>query len=599
MKQRFGAVQRRPTISCCGCKRRSIVLSATGLACLAVQLVVWRRSALPPAAPTPEDSRSLVVVWRPPSRPPAPDDNNESSPSLSHNEEKKEERMTPPLEQEKTFVMDNANDHDRMDRVIHVGMFGLGHRLSKLAAAHHLAERLGASVSTALVLEVRWNDCDGDGGDAKNNIFRRLFAGSNEIPILRGNHQDDNVQPRSRSQSRRGGKTILVRNDVHGYYAGQAYKNFQIPIDDDSTLLAWRDKLESDRRLFLHLRERFMTSAAVGHNNNSSSSSSSTHGAILRDFQKRHMWEEHHVIGVHIRAGNGETGHFADAQRAMMTTTLDHSDNFHNNSTMVIPRLLEQLMDQLSSSQKINKPFLIFVATDTVEWVEWLQTALLHVNVISFPQPRVDRGKGVSFSQWKGVVDSGTRTITDADADPDNEADPPADRCYAGWVAAATDMFLLAATDTLVATTRSTFTQILPLALVLTPGGGQGTFCEIRTVTTTNTNTTAATTTTTTRGLHDHHHRMACFTDLYQWLWGNDTDGSHKVMVHLPDVAEKSDRIFDDAQQFLVGTTTPPDDGANNDDWRLYYYGRKYNPRYREKRPFRSTWTYIRTGQEQ
>jgi hypothetical protein len=502
--------------------------------------------------------------------------------------------------------MHNANDldHTYMDRVVHVGMFGLGHRLSKLAAAHHLAERLGASVApTALVLEVRWNDCDignpdgKNGGDNANNIFRRFFSGSNEVPILRSNNYKNNdghnvQQPPQRSQ----GKTILVRNDVHGYYAGQAYKNFQIPIDDDSTLLAWRDKLESDRRLFLHLRDRFFRTSST----NGSSSSSSTHGAILRDFQKRYRWEDHHVIGVHIRAGNGETGHFADAQRATTTTTLDHNHGnyYHNNSTtMIIPRLLEQLMDQLSSQKRtIKKPFLIFVATDTVEWIEWIQTALPHIPVISFPQPRVDRGKGVSFSQWKGMG-GGTTT---ADADPDHDTDPPADdRCYAGWVAAATDMFLLAATDTLVATTRSTFTQILPLALVL---GGNGTFCEVRTVTTTN---TTAATTTTSRGLqqHDHRHRLACFTDLYQWLFGNDTDGAHKVMVHLPDIVqnaaeEKNDRVFDNAQQFLVDSTTPPDNGAKNEeeDWRLYYYGRKYNPRYREKRPFRTTWTWVETG---
>lgn len=442
------------------------------------------------------------------------------------------------------FLLVSKKEHNKnyyySNRVVHVGQFGLGHRLSKLSAAHHLAERLQVPI-----LQVQWNDCataennsvvtTGSASD-NNNMFRRLFQ-SCEIPIINSGSATRDNSSLSFAQQHPG-KTILVRNDVHGYYAGQAYKNFQIPIND-TVRSRWQEKIESDRRFFMDLRDRFIASHPS-----------------FRDFQQQHNWTNHHVIGVHIRAGNGETGHFAKAQRG--TGMMLNNNNINNNT---IPRVLEQLIRQLQQpiendkTAVVSKPILVFVATDTVDWINTLQSALSWCNipVISFPQTRVERGQGVGFSTWK-------------------DDDEHADRCMAGWIAAATDMFLLADADTLIATTRSTFTQILPLSIVLS-SSRNGTFCELR------------------PGGDDDDLLPVCFRTIDQWLFPNPDDqtstntNAHKVMVHLPDVP-LSDRIFDDAKQFLGGTA-PLSDSA-----RLYFYGRKYNPRYRAMRPFQTSWTF-------
>lgn len=368
------------------------------------------------------------------------------------------------------------------NRVIHVGQFGLGHRLSKLSAAVHLADQFGVPI-----LQVQWTDCHQD------DFFRTLF-GESIIPI----------QPLSKMP--RFGKKILVRNDVHGYYAGQAYKNFLIPVDK-STKERWNDKLESDRKFFEYLRANFVFM-----------------GALL-EFQKQHEWGSHHVVGVHIRAGNGETGHFAAAERNLF---MDRS---------AICQALQDYVRNYSG----KKPLLVFVATDTVDWIDFLRQALTNIPVVSLPQERVEPGKGVSFSNWKD----------------------DARRCSDGWVASASDMFLLAASNTLIATTRSTFTQILPLSIVLSSSSGQ--FCELRT---------------------DGH--LVCFRDLQAWLFDEASATlAHKVMVHLPDV-EAVNSIFDDANRFLWDTNA-----QEGGEEKHYYYGRKYNQKYREKRQFQSRWVLV------
>lgn len=368
------------------------------------------------------------------------------------------------------------------NRVIHVGQFGLGHRLSKLSAAAHLAGRFEVPI-----LQVQWDDCH------RNDLFGTLF-GRSDVPI----------QPFSKMPKR--GKKILVRNDVNGYYAGQAYKNFRIPIDE-SIRRKWEDKLESDQKFFGYLRDHF------------------SYMKNVLDFQKQHGWDTHHVVGVHIRAGNGESGHFAEAQRNTIT---DRS---------VISQALQTFVQDYIG----EKPLLVFVATDTIEWVDILHEALTNTPVVSLPQVRVEQGNGVSFSSWKNDTE----------------------RCLAGWVASASDMFLLAASNTLIATTRSTFTQILPLPLVLSSNGK---FCELRA-----------------------DGRIACFRKLQEWLFNETTatHHTHKVMVHLPDI-ESNDRIFDDAKRFLWDT-----DARSVDRDGLYYYGRKYNPKYRERQSFQSFWTLV------
>jgi hypothetical protein len=395
-----------------------------------------------------------------------------------------------------------------LNMMVHQGSFGLGHRLGKLSAAHHLAGRLGVPV-----LEVQWGRC-GSGGDDGADIFATLYGGSNQLPVVieteRSSKMDEGNDDNDHHHQ---GKVVLVRNDVSGYYAGQAYKNAQLPLSvHHDTEGAWREKLRADRVLFEGLQRSVPVS----------------------DFQDRVQWGAHTVIGLHVRTGNGERDHFVQAGR--------------NCSGVVDVGTIQSLLQELWTTSSLSKPPMVFVATDTASVIPVLRTALHPWPVIALEQPRVAPGRGVSYQSWKDDTE----------------------QCLSGWKAAATDMALLAESDILVATTRSTFTQILPLSLVLARPGRQ--FCEMSGTS------------------------MACFSGLDAWLYrrggGTTTYGGggpaqpHKIMVHLPDVFHPDDAVFDAARDFLASATLAMPNET------IFYYGRKYDLRYRKKLPFQDDWTW-------
>lgn len=368
----------------------------------------------------------------------------------------------------------NTTTSQSPTRLIHQGSFGLGHRLSKLTAAYDLAKRLGVSV-----LQVDWGHCDDNA-----NIFEYLFA-SDKVPVAASHTAGKNDHER----------TILIRNDVSGYYAGQAYKNFHLPITPHLKE-QWRAKIESDDHFLSSVLSKFRFETNV------------------QQFQQWHNFDAHTVIGVHIRAGNGERDHFEQASRG------------HDMD----PRaFVQRLGDAMARLPKIRNP-LVFVATDTEEYVGLLKE-ILPYPVVSFEdQPRYN--SGVSYQQTTN--------------------------CLENWKSSVIDMLLLGSTNVLIATSRSTFTQIAPSLLVWKKGGR---FCE-----------------------YDHlQFQLSCFDNADAWLFDN-RKAPHKVMVHLPD--PEPDAIFASAVEFLQNSESLPS------DQQTYYYGRKYNKKYRQKRPFRSNWTW-------
>lgn len=356
------------------------------------------------------------------------------------------------------------------NRLIYLGRFGLGHRLSKLSAAYHLAQQIHVDV-----LDVRWGTCN------DQDIFAYLF-GSSEWKL------------QSTSRSSASEQSILVRNDVQGYYAGQAYKNYQVPLTD-SVLRLWSEKLESDAVFFRTLSERFRFQGEVS------------------DFRRRHEWNDHTVIGLHVRAGNGEKDHFEEASRGI------------HNSTNWLQDLAHVLRTKVANA---SRP-LVFIATDTVQVISELQKQLEGIPVVNFSQERVPPNQGVSYQTWQEGI-----------------------QCLHGWRDSAIDMMLLSQVDTLIAATRSTFTQILPLRMVLE----RGSFCEV------------------------DGRRLDCFDQLEDWLYrkGRVSGVTHKVMVHLPDPTESLDTI----QKYLR---------SGSREQLVYggWYAKKYR---RPKVPFRTEWTW-------
>lgn len=368
------------------------------------------------------------------------------------------------------------------NRVKHDGSFGLGHRLSKLSACFDLAaNKLSVVVP---ILQVEWQECG-------REMFGELF-GDNQIVIRETTRPED-------FQS----KVILVRNDVHGYYAGQAYKNQGILVTPKHRS-EWLQKMDRDHSFFVKLFDPLFQATQA--------------------FRDGNNWHNRHVIGVHVRAGNGETDHFVAAGRGTNLT-----------DPTTVARKLEPLIQHAAAGQKNGNKPLVFLATDTASWVDALQSSLQSIaDFVVYPQDRVASGKGVSYQQW-----------TEAD-----------ETCVRGWKSAVADMALLAQADTLVATSRSTFTQIVPALIVLKRNGGS--FCEF------------------VPGSVD------CFSDVEDWLFGKRPH-AHKLMVHLPDL-DVSDTRLSAASAFLSSRRQP------SPEERVYLYGPKFNKRYRQQKEFQSNW---------
>ena len=445
---------------------------------------------------------------------------------------------------------------DKENKVVYVGMFGLGHRLSKLAAAYHLVQINQWPVTH---LEVLWGKCE-NGTRSDLDIFSYLF-GNNQIYLGVSNGGQKQTPHQTRECTTRTtdcyyqGKSLVIRNDVVGYYAGQSYKNAQIRVRQRH-IQSWDTKFTSDFHLFRNLMMSF----------------EHEHGDNLKSFQEGSKWHDHFVVGIHIRAGNGEQDHFEQSQRQ-----IERNGDFFRN---LVGTIRELLNDKVTN--KAGKRPLVFLATDTATLVDELRQIFseYHIPMVTLDQPRVEPNKGVSYSAWT--------------SDSTN--------CLNGWLYSMMDMSLLAKANILIAARRSTFTQILPRALLLDghdkhlfKHDSLFRFCEVG----------------------DTGENMDCFGDTKSWLFRDAvptpktgapnsaspsmktyglrnltaTASVHKLMVHLPDISNGSKRIGGDddgaywseqARNFFAQSQ-----GANH---RLLF-GFKIDKKYRQFRTFQSAWT--------
>ena len=432
-----------------------------------------------------------------------------------------------------------ANDSStasNSNKLYYVGRFGLGHRLSKLSAAYHLAFELNLPE-----VELHWGSCQTEKVDISTVLF-----GTHILQVPR--HDTHPVVVAAATDHSESSKTILVRNDVAGYYAGQNYKNAQRPLTHNVLDSLWWPKLQLDRKLFHHLLDQFMR---MQHDNNKDYDN--VFQTVTSD------WRDYTVIGLHIRAGNGEGDHFQQAGRSVYNT------EFYVQSTCQL--IHAALRNETVFGATNNKPPLLFVATDTPSVLAIIHTACAPLPIRVLPQARVETKGGVSYQQWnKGS------------------------QCFDGWRSSMMDMALLAHTDILIAAMRSTFTQILPRALVQERQGGI--FCEVG-----------------SGGGHSVMMMMSCFENERQWLLretqpktvslpvsgdggrdhpDNTTVGSvptvtHKVMVHFPDWDKNEWAV--QARAFLQDSSPSSDP--------TFVYGPRFDKKYRSKGEFREEWTWL------
>uniref|UniRef100_A0A7S4ARS6 Uncharacterized protein n=1 Tax=Pseudo-nitzschia australis TaxID=44445 RepID=A0A7S4ARS6_9STRA len=179
----------------------------------------------------------------------------------------------------------------------------------------------------------------------------------------------------------------------------------------------------------------------------------------VRAFADEHRFSERLVLGIHIRAGNGETGDFVNKNRG-----IEDIDSWVVEMAKTMDQLIRKI--QLAQHDKVKNntssyyssstllsssslPPLLFVATDDGLVVGKMANATKPYNIeaISLPQERMETGSGVSYKGFKSKSE-------------DNQ-------CKESWFSQIADAILLGAADVVIAARYSSFTQSLPLVSVL------------------------------------------------------------------------------------------------------------------------------------
>ena len=447
-----------------------------------------------------------------------------------------------------------GNSTHSNNRLVHVTIFGLGHRLCRATSAWHLAKQLKLAR-----IKHQWGTC-GETHDSGPKIFPYLFGNDTfSVPLSETLPKSLTLKASSESTE----KEILVKNDVYGYSPGQAFKNFFVPLTNRHRLESgpFLDKLASDAEFYKLL------------------SNSYTRNDEVNNFRDKHDFLHHTVLGLHLRAGNGEETHFLESGRGIANET-----EFVANLMDLLQLFLKQTEVE-HSSRFAQRPPLLFLATDTAYLVPTVAnvTQSFGVPTIVLPQIRVKAKEGVTFKALQGA----------------------GEKCLQGWEAMFSDMLLLSQADVLIAARRSSFTQSLPMSLVFDRAARMGTqgpnFCEVSYSGTT----------------------MTCLEDISTWLFRDDDSKMftystedpasnsisrkndpesfknsasqasrphsvvHKVLVHLPDV--ESPKEFDHAVAFL---SSPERQGHTT-----HTYGKKrFNPKYRNRKSDELVSTFTFSG---
>ena len=342
---------------------------------------------------------------------------NNDKANVTHGETQKRQARNKPI-----FDIKRAR---RTPSVDYFTCCGVGHRLSKLADAHYLSLKIRAG------LRVFFGFCE------KQEIYSYFFGPQplEELEEVAGKSGYDLF--------------LKVKNDAPGFSRLRRE-------GPNATCQCQKERLEEDFKFYSGLRSRFRAKPRV-------------------DAFRESLFFNHTVIGMHIRAGNNETGDFLKKNRAI-TNHFQWAEN-----------MAEQL--ETLTSNWIEPPIL-FIATDTVSMVSTFRSLLKgKMEVLELQQTRPENGEGVFFGQKSSIANEGRI-------------------CLDGWEDAFTDAMILSYADVLIAARPSSFTQSLPMTMVLsTPKEKRKvreSFCEV------NPSATA----------------MQCYEDLIEWCCQGNTSFS-------------------------------------------------------------------------
>jgi hypothetical protein len=328
-------------------------------------------------------------------------------------------RSKPQSESQLKAVQTNvAKDVSSID---YMACCGLGHRLSKFADAHYVAKQLGFGLRSF------WGYCE------ETEVFHYLFGPQPIDELLNLTTPVKGFEGLHRSHY------IRINNDV-GEFGRLRRNGDRCPCSFD--------KLEEDVRFYSRLRKRFRFKDEV-------------------DAYRAKHFQNKTIIGVHIRAGNGETGDFTDKGRGIKDVEM----------------WTKNLVDRILEMQGWNRAnAALFLATDTPAMIQKLQVLLNStMDVMTLEQTRPE--EGVFFGQTFSKTGD----------------------CLDGWKSAVKDMMLLSHTDVIIAATPSSFSQSLPMALSLGRPKAQRRvttpFCEV----------------------DQNATEMRCYNDVHDWCCNGNT----------------------------------------------------------------------------
>lgn len=272
----------------------------------------------------------------------------------------------------------------KLSSVDYFSCCGLGHRLSKNTDAYYVSKLLHFG------LRIHWGFCD------RTEVSQYLFGPQPEEQLR-------NVTSTA--------TTVRLNNEVSGFKK-------LIREGNTTACKCSHAKFELDVEYYTSLRNRFRFRKRVD---------------AFRDDMK---FANHTVFGMHIRAGNNETGDFNKKNR-----TITNLDDWIERITGHVRKLAETIN---------APPYLLYLATDTASLISKFRL-ILHdtMRVIELPQTRPKEGTGVLFGSVGDVQTTGR------------------DTCLAGWTDAMMDLILLSYTDVVIAARPSSFVQGMPMILSL------------------------------------------------------------------------------------------------------------------------------------
>jgi hypothetical protein len=268
---------------------------------------------------------------------------------------------------------------------------GLGHRLARLEDAAHVALLYEA------MLAVVWSDCGPD-------TFQQLFGPD---PLLLGQSSAtlDGHDPTMEARYH-----WTFGNDVpscYGVHGVHRRPDLCDAIEQGTD--------QAGPRLYQELLDRYVRRD------------------VVQNFIETHLAGKL-SIGMHIRAGNNETGDFTSKNRQIHDMNAFVKLNAERVRGMISPHA---------------GPAVLFVATDTPSYVQAFRDALDGIMpVVELQQMRAAEGTGVLFGEHGAPR-------------------PEGETCVEGWHAALQDMMILASTNVVFASTYSSFTRTMPRVMAL------------------------------------------------------------------------------------------------------------------------------------